>query len=149
MAKEKAGLPKLEGGLWHPYRRKWATERKYLPLKRRGGRCAVGRPSLSAVRGTTGGSGHGAQLTNTELILPFATGAAATHGLLRASEAVQASPPLSVIVFGRRLSPHRHSVTVPQRRRHPCGTATKSATTVGGRRPWMTRRSSSNKGLER
>jgi integrase len=26
-----AKLPKLEGGLWHPYRRKWATERKHLP----------------------------------------------------------------------------------------------------------------------
>lgn len=25
-----AGLPKLEGGLWHPYRRAWATERKGL-----------------------------------------------------------------------------------------------------------------------
>ena len=28
-----AKLPKLKGGLWHPYRRKWATERKHLPLK--------------------------------------------------------------------------------------------------------------------
>lgn len=28
-----AKLPKLEGGLLHPYRRKWATERKHLPLK--------------------------------------------------------------------------------------------------------------------
>jgi len=27
-----AKLPKLDGGLWHPYRRKWATERKYQPL---------------------------------------------------------------------------------------------------------------------
>ena len=26
-------MPKLEGGLWHPYRRKWATERKHLSLK--------------------------------------------------------------------------------------------------------------------
>lgn len=26
-----AGLDPLEGGLWHPYRRKWATERKHLP----------------------------------------------------------------------------------------------------------------------
>ncbi len=26
-----AGLPKLRGGLWHPYRRLWATERKHLP----------------------------------------------------------------------------------------------------------------------
>lgn len=27
-----AKLPKLQGGLWHPYRRKWGTERKHLPL---------------------------------------------------------------------------------------------------------------------
>jgi hypothetical protein len=32
-AERMAKLPKLEGGLWHPYRRKWATERKHLPLK--------------------------------------------------------------------------------------------------------------------
>jgi len=32
-AEKKAGLEKLDGGLWHPYRRKWATERKHLPLK--------------------------------------------------------------------------------------------------------------------
>lgn len=25
-------LEKLDGGLWHSYRRKWATERKHLPL---------------------------------------------------------------------------------------------------------------------
>ena len=31
-AEERAGLPKLDGGLWHAYRRKWATERKHLPL---------------------------------------------------------------------------------------------------------------------
>jgi len=31
-AETKAGLPKLEGGLWHPYRRKWATERKHLSV---------------------------------------------------------------------------------------------------------------------
>jgi integrase len=31
-AETKAGLPKLAGGLWHPYRRRWATERKHLPL---------------------------------------------------------------------------------------------------------------------
>jgi integrase len=31
-AEVRAGLPKLEGGLWHPYRRKWATERKQLPI---------------------------------------------------------------------------------------------------------------------
>jgi integrase len=30
-AEKDAALPKLEGGLWHPYRRKWATERKHLP----------------------------------------------------------------------------------------------------------------------
>ena len=27
-----AGLPKLKGGIFHPYRRLWATERKNLPL---------------------------------------------------------------------------------------------------------------------
>jgi hypothetical protein len=32
-AEQAAGVEKLEGGLWHPYRRKWATERKELPLK--------------------------------------------------------------------------------------------------------------------
>ena len=30
-AEKLAGLRKLKGGLWHPYRRKWATERKHLP----------------------------------------------------------------------------------------------------------------------
>lgn len=30
-AEEKAGLEKLDGSLWHAYRRKWATERKHLP----------------------------------------------------------------------------------------------------------------------
>lgn len=29
----RAGLPKLDGGLLHAFRRKWATERKRLPLK--------------------------------------------------------------------------------------------------------------------
>ncbi len=29
-AEQLAGVPKQEGGLWHPYRRKWATERKHL-----------------------------------------------------------------------------------------------------------------------
>ena len=33
VAEQKAGLAKLEGGLWHPYRRKWASERKHHPLK--------------------------------------------------------------------------------------------------------------------
>lgn len=27
------GVPKLKGALWHAYRRKWATERKDLPLR--------------------------------------------------------------------------------------------------------------------
>ncbi|HEX5409181.1 MAG TPA: tyrosine-type recombinase/integrase [Gemmatimonadaceae bacterium] len=30
-AEAKAQVPPLAGGLWHPYRRKWATERKHLP----------------------------------------------------------------------------------------------------------------------
>lgn len=30
VAERAAGLEKLRGGLWHPYRRKWATERKHL-----------------------------------------------------------------------------------------------------------------------
>jgi len=33
VAEKEAGVSKLDGGLWHPYRRKWATERKNLPLK--------------------------------------------------------------------------------------------------------------------
>jgi hypothetical protein len=32
-AEKAAGLDTLDGGLWHAYRRKWATERKDLPLK--------------------------------------------------------------------------------------------------------------------
>jgi integrase len=31
-AEREAKLQKLPGGLWHPYRRKWAMERKHLPL---------------------------------------------------------------------------------------------------------------------
>lgn len=31
-AEGRAGLPKLKGGVFHPYRRLWATERKSLPL---------------------------------------------------------------------------------------------------------------------
>lgn len=31
-AQRRAQVPKLKGGLWHPYRRKWATERKHLPI---------------------------------------------------------------------------------------------------------------------
>jgi hypothetical protein len=30
-AEQLAGLPKPERGLWHPYRRAWAVERKHLP----------------------------------------------------------------------------------------------------------------------
>lgn len=30
-AERRAGLGKLTGGLWHPYRRLWATQRKHLP----------------------------------------------------------------------------------------------------------------------
>jgi integrase len=32
-AERDAGLPKLVGGVWHPYRRKWAMERKQWPLR--------------------------------------------------------------------------------------------------------------------
>lgn len=31
-AEELIGLQPLKGGIWHPYRRMWATERKHLPL---------------------------------------------------------------------------------------------------------------------
>jgi integrase len=31
-AEKRAKLPKLDGSLWHAFRRKWATERKSLPL---------------------------------------------------------------------------------------------------------------------
>lgn len=31
-AEKKAGVTKMQGSLWHAYRRKWATERKHLPL---------------------------------------------------------------------------------------------------------------------
>lgn len=27
------GLPKLKQGAWYPYRRRWASERKHLPIK--------------------------------------------------------------------------------------------------------------------
>jgi len=33
IAEKKAELPKLDGSLWHAYRRKWAIERKHLPVK--------------------------------------------------------------------------------------------------------------------
>lgn len=33
VAERKAGLQKLDGSLWHAYRRKWAIERKHLALK--------------------------------------------------------------------------------------------------------------------
>jgi len=32
-AERQANLPKLAGGLWHPYRRGWASERMHFPLK--------------------------------------------------------------------------------------------------------------------
>jgi hypothetical protein len=32
-AERAAGLEKLERGVWHAYRRKWAKERKHLPVK--------------------------------------------------------------------------------------------------------------------
>jgi len=32
-AEQHAELEKLQGGLWHPYRRMWASARKHLPLK--------------------------------------------------------------------------------------------------------------------
>ena len=32
VAEKRAKLEKLDGGLWHAYRRKWATERKHLPV---------------------------------------------------------------------------------------------------------------------
>jgi integrase len=32
-AYQRAGLDTLQGGLWHPWRRKWATERKHMPLR--------------------------------------------------------------------------------------------------------------------
>ncbi len=31
IAEQKAELPKLDGALWHAYRRGWATSRKHLP----------------------------------------------------------------------------------------------------------------------
>jgi hypothetical protein len=33
VAEETAKLPKLSSGMWHPYRRMWATERKHHSLK--------------------------------------------------------------------------------------------------------------------
>ncbi len=32
-AQKLAGLELLDGGDFHPYRRKWATERKHLPVQ--------------------------------------------------------------------------------------------------------------------
>jgi hypothetical protein len=32
-AEKRAGLAPIVGGDWHPYRRKWATERKHLPVR--------------------------------------------------------------------------------------------------------------------
>jgi hypothetical protein len=33
VAEKEAKLPKLDGSMWHAYRRKWAIERKHLPVK--------------------------------------------------------------------------------------------------------------------
>jgi hypothetical protein len=33
VAEKKAQQPKLDGSLWHAYRRKWAIERKHLPVR--------------------------------------------------------------------------------------------------------------------
>jgi hypothetical protein len=33
VAEKEAKLPKFHGSIWHAYRRKWAIERKHLPLK--------------------------------------------------------------------------------------------------------------------
>ena len=33
VAERKAKLHKLDGSLWHAYQRKWAIERKHLPLR--------------------------------------------------------------------------------------------------------------------
>jgi integrase len=33
VAEDAGQVPKLVGGLWHPYRRKWASERMHMPLK--------------------------------------------------------------------------------------------------------------------
>ena len=30
-AEQLAELPRLRGGIWHPYRRLWASERKHMP----------------------------------------------------------------------------------------------------------------------
>lgn len=30
-AEESAGVEPFEGGVWHPYRRRWGTDRKHLP----------------------------------------------------------------------------------------------------------------------
>ena len=49
VAEEQAEVAKLDGGRWHPYRRKWATERKHLPLKdvaAAGGSSGLPAPSM-------------------------------------------------------------------------------------------------------
>jgi len=33
VAEKRAGLRKLDGGIWHPYRRAWATAKKHHPIK--------------------------------------------------------------------------------------------------------------------
>jgi hypothetical protein len=32
-AEKEAGFPKLAGDVWHPYRRKWTSERSHFPIK--------------------------------------------------------------------------------------------------------------------
>ena len=32
VAEQEANLEQLDGGLWHPYRRAWATNQKHLPI---------------------------------------------------------------------------------------------------------------------
>ncbi len=55
-AERDAGLPKLVGGVWHPYRRKWAMERNT-------GRCAMSRPS---------GGGNVSGVSSTVMLRPIA-----------------------------------------------------------------------------
>ena len=43
-AEKLAGLTPLLGGRWHPFRRKWATERKGYPVKDVAAAGGVGRP---------------------------------------------------------------------------------------------------------